>query len=187
MGQGANPDKDFGINKVCGGLIYTPMPVAACAPSVATYACIVPAPVLTRARWPSIRALTLVRMAVAMCVPTPVHARSRWSCPLPFSNEEFASGPTHPRPFPPVSARHIRASPTHLRPSPPISARRVRASHICPRPFPPIIARRVHASTSGRTPPTKIATCASPQGLPVSAPSTRACPRMYINPFAPPH
>jgi hypothetical protein len=43
LGQEADLGKEFGKNKVCGGLIYTPMLVAACAPSVAECARIVPA------------------------------------------------------------------------------------------------------------------------------------------------
>ena len=32
LGEEADLGKEFGKNKVCGGLIYTPMPVAMCTP-----------------------------------------------------------------------------------------------------------------------------------------------------------
>jgi hypothetical protein len=50
LGQGADPGKEFGKNKVCGGLIYTPAPVATCASSAVVCARTVSAPVPARAR-----------------------------------------------------------------------------------------------------------------------------------------
>jgi hypothetical protein len=61
-------------------------------------------------------------MVVVVCVPTPIRARSQWSCPLPFSCEEFAPSPTHPCPFPPVSALFHQSAPAASVPRLPVRA-----------------------------------------------------------------
>jgi hypothetical protein len=150
LGQGVDPGREFGKHKVCGGLIYTPAPVAACAPSVDACARIVPAPVSARAcshpcQIAIVLALTRVRFVVVLCIATSVLARSRWSCPLQLSREESASGPTHPRPFLPISARRIRvlfhqSAPAASTPHP--SVRALPTSQRSPRPRPD---QRAHA------------------------------------------
>jgi hypothetical protein len=50
LGQGIDLNRKFGKHKVCGGLIYTPVPVVACALSAPVYVRIVPVPVPAHAR-----------------------------------------------------------------------------------------------------------------------------------------
>jgi hypothetical protein len=178
LGQGVDLGKQFGKNKVCWGLIYTPVPIAAYISSAAACARIVSAPVPARARSHP------CTMAIRPC---PGHASAlQWFCALQLPSAPDLGGrarsrfcPKSPRPIPCIRALSHWSAPAASVPHLPISAlshqpaldvssphTSVRTlfhssvpSSICPRPFQPIIAHRVRALTNGRTHPTATATC----------------------------
>jgi hypothetical protein len=186
-------------NKYGGGLIYTPAPVAACAPSAAVCAQPHSNTRLFRPAFDVAPVRTQIRVSIAMVVPDSpsTHARTLCSRPQPRAHEEFAPSSTSPCPVLRVRASSLcpvahvcahshafalkRLCP-HPRPdeeSVP-SPTRPRLESVPgpthPRLLPRIRAQRGRAFTSECTCPTARVTSARPQSFPAGAPSSRMHP-----------